>query len=107
MIRFARRDLRRAEYGDERVPEVRAYLEKIAPAKNVAKITRPMLVIQGKNDPRVPISEAEQMVQALRQGNIETWYLVGKDEGHGFKKKRNIDFQFYATVQFLEEHLLK
>jgi len=102
-----RRDLRRAEYGDERVAEVRAYLEKIAPAKNVEKITRPMMVVQGKNDPRVPISEAEQMVKALRESKIETSYLVGKDEGHGFRKKRNVDYQFYATVRFLEENLLK
>jgi dipeptidyl aminopeptidase/acylaminoacyl peptidase len=102
-----RRDLRRAEYGDERVPEMREYLEKIAPANNVSKITRPMLVVQGKNDPRVPISEAEQMVKALRDAKLDTWYLVGKDEGHGFRKKGNIDYQFYATVRFLEENLLK
>src|SRR6185369_11151125 len=70
-----RRDLRRAEYGDERAPEIREYLEKIAPAKNVAKIKRPMLIVQGKNDPRVPLSESEQMVKALRDAKIETWYL--------------------------------
>jgi len=102
-----RRDLRRAEYGDERVPQIREYLEKIAPAKNVQKITKPMLIIQGKNDPRVPLSESEQMVAALRGANIETWYLMAKDEGHGFKKKRNIDFQFYSTVMFLEKNLIK
>jgi dipeptidyl aminopeptidase/acylaminoacyl peptidase len=101
-----RRDLRRAEYGDERVPEIRAYLEKIAPAKNVEKITRPMLIIQGKNDPRVPLSESEQMVSALRKANVETWYLMAKDEGHGFRKKRNVDYQFYATLLFLQKHLL-
>ncbi len=101
-----RRDLRRAEYGDERIPEVRDYLEKIAPARNVAKITRPMMVIQGANDPRVPLSESEQMVAALRGNKIETWYLMGKDEGHGFRKKRNVDYQFYATILFLQKHLL-
>jgi dipeptidyl aminopeptidase/acylaminoacyl peptidase len=101
-----RRDLRRAEYGDERVPEIRDYLEKIAPAKNVAKIKRPMLIVQGKNDPRVPLSESEQMVAALRDAKVETWYLMAKDEGHGFRKKRNIDYQFYATVLFLQQHLL-
>jgi dipeptidyl aminopeptidase/acylaminoacyl peptidase len=101
-----RRDLRRAEYGDERVSEMRAYLEKIAPARNVAKIKRPMLVVQGKNDPRVPLSESEQMVKALRDGKIETWYLMAKDEGHGFRKKRNVDYQFYATLIFLQKHLL-
>jgi dipeptidyl aminopeptidase/acylaminoacyl peptidase len=101
-----RRDLRRAEYGDERVPEIREYLEKIAPAKNVAKIKRPMLIVQGKNDPRVPLSESEQMVSALRDAKVETWYLMAKDEGHGFRKKRNIDYQFYATIEFLRKNLL-
>jgi dipeptidyl aminopeptidase/acylaminoacyl peptidase len=101
-----RRDLRRAEYGDERIPEVRDYLEKIAPAKNVTKIKRPMLVVQGKNDPRVPLSESEQMVSALRDAKVETWYLMAKDEGHGFRKKKNVDYQFYATILFLQKHLL-
>jgi dipeptidyl aminopeptidase/acylaminoacyl peptidase len=101
-----RRDLRRAEYGDERTPEVREYLEKIAPAKNVEKIKRPVLIVQGKNDPRVPLSESEQMVSALRDQKVETWYLMAKDEGHGFRKKRNIDYQFYATILFLQQHLL-
>jgi dipeptidyl aminopeptidase/acylaminoacyl peptidase len=101
-----RRDLRRAEYGDERVPEIRAYLEKIAPAKNVEKITRPMLIVQGKNDPRVPLNESEQMVSALRNAKADTWYLMAKDEGHGFRKKRNVDYQFYTTLLFLQKHLL-
>lgn len=101
-----RRDLRRAEYGDERVPEVREVLERIAPARNVAKIKRPMLIVQGKNDPRVPLSESEQMVKALRESKVETWYLMAKDEGHGFRKKRNVDYQFYVTVMFLQQHLL-
>jgi dipeptidyl aminopeptidase/acylaminoacyl peptidase len=101
-----RRDLRRAEYGDERVPEVREVLEKIAPARNVAKIKRPMLIVQGKNDPRVPLSESEQMVKALRDAKVETWYLMAKDEGHGFRKKRNVDYQFYVTVMFLQQRLL-
>lgn len=101
-----RRDLRRAEYGDERVPEIHDYLEKIAPARNVARITKPMMIVQGANDPRVPLSESEQMVAALRTNGIETWYLMAKDEGHGFRKKRNADYQFYATVLFLQKHLL-
>ena len=82
------------------------YLEKIAPSKNVPKIKRPMLIVQGKNDPRVPLSESEQMVSALRDAKVETWYVMAKDEGHGFRKKRNIDYQFYATVLFLQQHLL-
>lgn len=101
-----RRDLRRAEYGDERDPGMRAFLEKIAPMNHVKNITKPMFVIQGANDPRVPKSEADQMVAALQKQNTPVWYLVGKDEGHGFAKKKNADFQFYATILFVENYLL-
>jgi dipeptidyl aminopeptidase/acylaminoacyl peptidase len=101
-----RRDLRRAEYGDERDPEMRAFLERIAPLNHVGRVTKPMFVIQGQNDPRVPKSEADQMVASLKQHGTPVWYLVGKDEGHGFAKKKNADFQFYATVAFVERCLL-
>lgn len=102
-----RRDLRRVEYGDERDPTMRAYLEKIAPLNNAEKITKPLFVVQGKNDPRVPASEAEQIVATLKKQHTPVWYLLAKDEGHGFIKKRNADFQFYATVAFIQEYLLK
>ena len=102
-----RRDLRRVEYGDERDPKVREYLETIAPANKAANITKPMFVIAGKNDPRVPASESEQMVQVIRQNNTPVWYLLANDEGHGFRKKKNRDFQLYATVMFVKQFLLK
>jgi dipeptidyl aminopeptidase/acylaminoacyl peptidase len=102
-----RRDLRRAEYGDERDPKMREYLEKIAPMNNIEKIRKPMFVVAGKNDPRVPVSESLQIVAALKKQGTPVWYLEGKDEGHGFRKKKNQDFQFYATVRFVEEYLLK
>ncbi|MES2683273.1 MAG: prolyl oligopeptidase family serine peptidase [Pseudomonadota bacterium] len=102
-----RRDLRRVEYGDERIPEMRAFQEKIAPLNNAAKITKPMFIIQGLNDPRVPASEAEQMVAKIRANGGEVWYLAAKDEGHGFRKKANRDFQAAATVLFLRHTLLK
>jgi dipeptidyl aminopeptidase/acylaminoacyl peptidase len=102
-----RRDLRRVEYGDERDPEMRKYLTGIAPLTNVDKIRKPLFVVQGANDPRVPQSEAEQIVKALREHGTPVWYLLAKDEGHGFVKKRNSDFQFYATVLFIQEYLLK
>jgi dipeptidyl aminopeptidase/acylaminoacyl peptidase len=101
-----RRDLRRAEYGDERDPEMGQFLEKISPANNVTSINKPLFVIQGKNDPRVPLSESEQMVRAIREHGGKVWYLMAKDEGHGFAKKKNADFQFLATILFLQEHLL-
>lgn len=102
-----RRDLRRVEYGDEREPKMREYLEKIAPLNNVEKIKKPMLVVAGKNDPRVPLSESEQIVQALKKQGTPVWYLVAKNEGHGYRRKPNQDFQFYTSVEFLEEYLLK
>ncbi len=102
-----RRDLRRVEYGDERDPEMREFLNKIAPLNNAHKITKPMFIVQGKNDPRVPASEAEQMVEVLKKNKIPVWYLLAKDEGHGFIKKKNADFQFYSTVMFVSEYLLK
>ncbi len=101
-----RRDLRRVEYGDERVPEMRAFLERISPIANAAKITKPLFVVQGGNDPRVPRTESEQMVATVRKNGGSVWYLMAKDEGHGFRKKQNVDFQFYATVEFIRRHLL-
>jgi dipeptidyl aminopeptidase/acylaminoacyl peptidase len=102
-----RRDLRRVEYGDERDPQMRAFLEKIAPMNNTGKIRKPMLVIAGKNDPRVPMSESDQIVSALNQQGTSVWYVLAKDEGHGFQKKANQDFAFYSDVVFLQEYLLK
>jgi len=102
-----RRDLRRPEYGDERDPAMREFLQRISPTTNVRKITKPLFVVQGKNDPRVPVTEAEQMVQAVRGNGGACWYLMAKDEGHGFQKKKNADFQFLSTILFFQEHLLK
>ncbi len=101
-----RRDLRRVEYGDERDPKMRAFLEKIAPLNHADKIQKPLFVVQGKNDPRVPLSESVQIVETLRENKTPVWYLMAEDEGHGFAKKKNADFQFYATIAFVEEFLL-
>lgn len=102
-----RRDLRRAEYGDERDPQMKAFLEKISPTAIVSEIKDPLFVVQGANDPRVPASEAEQIVKAVRAGGKPTWYLLAKDEGHGFAKKANRDYMDQAVVLFWQEHLLK
>jgi dipeptidyl aminopeptidase/acylaminoacyl peptidase len=102
-----RRDLRRAEYGDERDPAMRAFLESISPLNAVAKITKPMVVVAGMNDPRVPYTEAGQIVATLKQQGTPVWSIVARDEGHGFAKKPNADYQFYATVEFARETLLK
>ncbi|HLB83381.1 MAG TPA: prolyl oligopeptidase family serine peptidase, partial [Steroidobacteraceae bacterium] len=102
-----RRDLRRAEYGDERDPAMREFLLSIAPLNNASKITKPLFVVQGKNDPRVPYTESEQMVATIRKNQGPVWYLLADDEGHGFAKKSNQDFQFYATVEFIRRYLLE
>ena len=102
-----RRDLRRVEYGDERDPKMREFLERIAPMNNIEKIKKPLLVIAGKNDPRVPVSESQQIADALKKQGTPVWLMIAKDEGHGYRKKPNQDFQFYATVEFLQQYLLQ
>jgi dipeptidyl aminopeptidase/acylaminoacyl peptidase len=102
-----RRDLRRAEYGDERDPAVRAVQERISPLNKVGDITAALYVIQGKNDPRVPQSEAEQIVAAVQAKGKEAWYLLALDEGHGFQKKENRDYLVVTTVAFLERTLVQ
>ncbi len=102
-----RRDLRRVEYGDERDPATRAWMEKTAPLNNADKIRKPLFVVQGKNDPRVPYTESEQIVAKVRANGLPVWYLRGENEGHGFARKENADFLFYAMVKFVEERLLK
>jgi dipeptidyl aminopeptidase/acylaminoacyl peptidase len=96
-----RQNLRRAEYGDERDPDMRAYLRRISPLTNADRMSRPLLVVHGKNDPRVPLSEAEQIVNRLRSRGGEVWYLQAKDEGHGFRKKPNRDAYYITFAQFL------
>ena len=100
-----RRDLRRAEYGDERDPKMREHLTRISPTTNVGRIKSALFVAQGQNDPRVPASEAEQIVAAVRKGGKDVWYMLAKNEGHGFTKKENRDTFSLLSVMFLEKHL--
>jgi dipeptidyl aminopeptidase/acylaminoacyl peptidase len=100
-----RRDSRRAEYGDERDPAMRAHLESISPLNHVDKIKVPMLVVQGENDPRVPVTEAVQIVEALRAQGLPVWYMNALNEGHGYRKKENRDIYTQATLMFFQEHL--
>jgi dipeptidyl aminopeptidase/acylaminoacyl peptidase len=101
-----RRDLRRVEYGDEREPQMHAHLASISPLTRAKDLQRPLMVVQGKNDPRVPASEADQIVAAVRQSGTPVWYLLADDEGHGFAKKKNVDLQFLATICFWRDFLL-
>ncbi|MEM7766176.1 MAG: alpha/beta fold hydrolase [Pseudomonadota bacterium] len=100
-----RRDLRRAEYGDERDPEIAAFFDEISPLRNADKITKPIFIIQGFNDPRVPYTESEQILAAVRESDVEAWFLMAMDEGHGFRKKANRDFQREAETLFLTDVL--
>jgi dipeptidyl aminopeptidase/acylaminoacyl peptidase len=102
-----RRDLRRAEYGDERDPQMREFLTQISPTSNAAKITKPLFIFQGLNDPRVPVTESEQMVENIRENGGVVWYLLAKDEGHGLSKKTNRDYFNSAVILFLERFLLE
>jgi dipeptidyl aminopeptidase/acylaminoacyl peptidase len=102
-----RRDLRRVEYGDERDPAMREFLLRISPLTNASRITKPLFVVQGRNDPRVPYTEAEQIVAKARENRTPVWYLRAENEGHGFARKENADYEFYATILFMRETLLK
>lgn len=94
-------DLRRAEYGDERDPEMAAFFEEISPMGNAGRITKPLFIIQGYNDPRVPYTEAEQILAAMKENGIEAWFMMAMDEGHGFRKKSNREAQREAETLFL------
>ena len=100
-----RQDLRRAEYGDERDPDMRAFLESISPLNRVAEIDTPLLISQGLNDPRVPASESAQIVAALKDRGVPVWYVLANNEGHGFRRKANRDYLTAVTVEFLRERL--
>jgi len=101
-----RRDLRRAEYGDEREPAMREHLQAISPLNHVDRIGIPMLVVQGQNDPRVPVTESQQMVDALRARGQPVWYMNALNEGHGFRKKENQDVQQQAMMMFFAKYLV-
>ena len=98
-----RHDLRREEYGDEREPKMRSFLSRISPLTNAAQIRRPLLVVQGLNDPRVPATESQQMAYRIRSKGIEVWYLAAKDEGHGFRRKPNQDAYLLTAAMFLNK----
>lgn len=102
-----RADLRRVEYGDERDPKMRDFLQQISPLTSASRITKPLLVVAGYNDPRVPYTEGQQIVSAVRANGGPVWWLMAKDEGHGFAKKSNQDYQFIVATIFLQQHLLQ
>lgn len=101
-----RRGLQRSEFGDERDPKIKEFMDRISPLSNAHKIRKPLLIIQGANDPRVPLADATKLVAATK-GRIPVWYILAKDEGHGFMKQNNRDYRLYTTILFIKEFLLK
>jgi dipeptidyl aminopeptidase/acylaminoacyl peptidase len=101
-----RRDLRRVEYGDERDPAQRKKLLAISPLTRIKELRLPLMVQTGGNDPRVPASEAEQAVKAVRRNGGTAWHLLAQDEGHGFAKKANQDYAFWTSLMFWQRNLL-
>ncbi|HEY6243455.1 MAG TPA: prolyl oligopeptidase family serine peptidase [Pyrinomonadaceae bacterium] len=101
-----RRDIQREEFGDDGDPKMRQFMKRVAPLNNVEKIKKPLLIFQGQNDPRVPVAEATKLVAATSK-RIPVWYVLAKDEGHGFTKRENRDYRLYASILFTKEFLLK
>lgn len=100
-----RRDLRRVEYGDESDPEMRTFLASISPTAHVDALRTPLFVAHGANDPRVPAGEAEQIVAAVRASGADVWYMLARNEGHGFIRKANRDVFNALAATFLLTHL--
>jgi len=98
-----RRTHREAEYGS--LARDRAFMESIAPIRHVDNIVAPLFVVHGANDPRVPLSEAEQLVAALQARDVPVEFLVFDDEGHGVVKLKNKLVMYPAVVAFLDKHL--
>jgi dipeptidyl aminopeptidase/acylaminoacyl peptidase len=96
----------RHEYGDYHNSDVVEYFDKISPLKNATRITAPMFIVQGKNDARVPYTESQQIVEAIRNKGGAVWFLLANNEGHGFERDENEHYLFYATVEFIKRYLL-
>lgn len=98
-----RRALRASEYGDP--DKDRAALLELSPITHIDKLSAPLLLIQGANDPRVPLGEAVQMHAALEKRGVATKMIVFPDEGHGAQKRENKVLELGHTLAFFEQHL--
>ncbi len=102
-----RRNIQRMEFGDERDLKIREFMKNTAPLNNIRRIKVPLLIILGKNDPRVPMSESRAIIDGAKEAGVQVWYLQANDEGHGFIRSSNLEFRSYAIILFVKEHLLK
>src|SRR5262249_34894353 len=103
----SRRELQRGEFGDERIPKVRAFMERTAPLNNAEKIKIPLLIVHGKNDPRVSITEAVSIIQSVSKHGNTIWSLIANNEGHGFTNPTNWIFRLNAIILFTQKCLLE
>jgi len=100
-------EVQRAEYGDERDPEMRAFLESISPLHHADKITVPLIIYQGRNDVRVKVKESRQMVEQIRAHGGKVLYIEAADEGHSLSQPLNQLYVGAAGLQILEDYLLQ
>ncbi|KAJ7032743.1 Alpha/Beta hydrolase protein [Mycena alexandri] len=96
---------RRGEYGDERIPEIRAFLEKISPINRTSEILAPLQIAHGDSDSRVPVDQAIRMYQTILKSGVHSELMVCEKEGHGFKQKSVIEYTNAAKLHFLERYL--
>ena len=85
---------------------MKEFMDRVAPLNNAQKIKKPLLIIHGQNDPRVPVGDVTKLVAATKD-RIPVWYVLAKDEGHGFTQQQNRDYKTYATILFVKEFLLR
>ncbi|CAN5522067.1 S9 family peptidase [soil metagenome] len=102
----SRRGDRKVEYGDPADPEVREFLERISPLANASKLRLPLLIVQGGRDNLVPLSQAEQMVRAVRGNGTPLWYVVFEEAGHEQLNATTNNFNMYVWILFAREFLL-
>jgi dipeptidyl aminopeptidase/acylaminoacyl peptidase len=100
-----RRDLRRAEYGDERDPRMAAFLDSISPMTRMDRIRRPLLLAHGRNDPRVPYAESVRIFEALKAKRVPAWLLTLEREGHAFRSEESRLLHYGTLAGFLARHL--
>ena len=98
---------RRAEYGDERIPEMREFLTRISPVSQVSKLRIPLLIVHGANDTRVPVGQAEEMARVVRANGVPVWTTIYLDEGHSMPSPRNNNYMLYTWIEFIKHHLLQ
>jgi dipeptidyl aminopeptidase/acylaminoacyl peptidase len=97
---YRQSELRR-QFGDERDPDTRVYLRRISPLTNAERISKPVLILQGKNDAEVPESQSQEMVNRLRSRGADVRYLLADDEGHEFVKDRDRKVYWETIAAFL------